>query len=146
MKNKNYIPALCCFLLIQFFVQCTATAQDYTEQQNKADTVNFAVTKHNDWQLLNSYVGLDSATGAVQLELIVMTNEKRINWKKEQYVGSVKQKQFLPGKEQQLSYSLLSDIINIKIKPDGKCYLLFNKSNPPLAFPVVIPIRVSYSL
>lgn len=146
MKNKNYIPAIGCILLSQFFYHFTATAQDYTEQQNKADTVNFSVTKHNDWQLLNSYVGLDSTTGAVRMELIVMTNEKRINWKKEQYVGAIKQKQFLPKKEQQITYNLLSDIINLKIKPDGKCYLLFNKSNAPLVFPVVIPIQISYSL
>jgi hypothetical protein len=146
MKNKNFIPAACCFLLLQFFVQLTATGQDYAEQQAKADTVNFAVTKHNDWQLLNSYVGLDSTTGAVQLELIVLTNEQKINWKKEQYVGSIKPSQFLPRKEQQVSYSLLSDVINVKIKPDGKCYLIFNKSNPPLVFPVIIPVKVSYSL
>jgi hypothetical protein len=96
--------------------------------------------------LLNSYVGLDSATGSVRLELVVMTNEKKINWKKEQYVGSIKTSGLLPQKEQQVSYSLLSDVINIKIKPDGKCYLIFNRSSPPLVYPVILPIQISYSL
>lgn len=146
MKNKKFIPACLCYLLLQFCVNFTTNAQDYSTIKEKADTINFSVTKHNDWQLLNSYVSLNSKGDSVQLELVALSDQKNINWKKEQYVGSIKQKQFLSKKEQTVTYRLLNDTYKVKIKPDGKCYFTLDKGKPPVAFPVVIPIKISYKL
>ena len=146
MKNKNFIPACLCYLLLQFFVNHTSNAQDYSSIKEKADTVNFSVTKHNDWQLLNTYVSVNSKGDSVQLELVVFSDQKNINWKKEQYVGSIKEKRFLSKTDKVASYSLLNDVYQVKVKPDGKCYFTLEKGNPPAAFPIVIPFVVSYKL
>lgn len=146
MKNNNFILSGICISVIQLCLFFKAGAQDFKKGMEKADTSNFSVTRHNDWQLLNSYVSLNVKGDSVQLELIALSEQKGINWKKDQYVGSIKQKQFLSKTDRVINYSLLNDLYKVKIKPDGKCYFTLEKGNPPVGMPLVIPIKVTYKL
>ena len=146
MKNKQIILCTFLFSIFSFLVTDKCVAQDFKEVLAKADTINFSSPRNNDWQLLNSYMQLNKTKDTVQLELIVLSDKKEIDWKNEQYIGKIKFNKFFAKEDRYGLCYLLNDVYRIKIEKDGKCYFKLEKGNPPSGFPTVIPLRVNYSL
>ena len=146
MKNKQIILGTFLFSIFSFLVTDKCVAQDFKEVLAKADTINFSSPRNNDWQLLNSYMQLNKTKDTVQLELIVLSDKKEIDWKNEQYIGKIKFNKFFAKEDRYGLCYLLNDVYRIKIEKDGKCYFKLEKGNPPSGFPTVIPLRVNYSL
>lgn len=147
MKNKIIIlQSIFLLSILSFLVTGKCVAQDYKEVLAKADTINFSSPKNNDWQLLNSYIQINKTKDTVQLELIVLSEKKAIDWKSEQYIGKIKFNKFFSKEDRYGLCYLLNDVYRIKIEKDGKCYFKLEKGNPPSSVPMVIPLRVNYSL
>ena len=146
MKNRISKLQALCFFILQFLLCAHGKTQDFSRMLEKADTLNFSVPKTNDWQLLNSYVAFNSTRDSVLLELVVLSDQKNIDWKNEQYIGQIKQDKFFSKTERVALCYLLNDVYKLKVEPNGKCYLSLAEGNPPAGFPAVIPLRISYGL
>jgi len=107
-----------------------------------ADSTNFSVNSRAGWQLFNSYVvpiNTDSAT----IEIIIQ-HDRTIDFTQEQLVGYIKRKESFPKANQNVSFSLISDVYQLRIDPNGRCYLRLTTGSLPDGDPVIIPVRAVY--
>jgi hypothetical protein len=142
--KPSLVKAITFLIILQVGVQTNTFSQNNTAAFAAADSSNFSVNSQEDWQLYNSYLS-DYKTDSVQMELIVQ-HDNNINWSVDQYIGIIKYAPLLPQTDQSIQFNLLSDGYILRIETTGKCYLHFLAGYLPSANPVVIPIKVYYSL
>lgn len=146
MKNKELITKTVFLLMLHFVANTASKAQGYSRMIDKADTVNFSIPKGTDWQLLNSYVGMNKAEDSVLLELIVLNEKKNIVWGKDQYIGQIKNKKFISKTDRVAWCYLINTVYKVKVDSNGKCYFNLEKGTPPTKFPAVLPLKIRYKL
>lgn len=118
------------------------SAQNHSRALATADTTNFSV--RNGWQLFNSYVA-PVKTDSVIIELIVQ-HDRTIDWKQEHLVGRIKPANLLPKNSQTLPFNLIYDTYQLRVEPDGRCYLRLASGSLPDGDPVIVPVRAVYKL
>lgn len=126
----------------------TASAQSDAAALAAADTTHFSVNKGGGWDLYNSYVAPYSSD-SVRLELILKhPNDALFSLgilTGQQFVGTIKYATLLPQSSQTVSFQLLSSTYQLRIDPDGSCYLSFVNGSQPTKSMVVIPLKVVYN-
>jgi len=134
-----------CFLLA---IVCSSfievSAQIHSRALATADTTNFSINKRSGWKLFNSYVA-PVKTDSVIIELIVQ-HDLTIDWRQEQLVGRIKSSNLLPKTSQTVSFKLMFDIYQLRVEPNGRCYLRLASGSLPDGDPVILPIRAKYKL
>ncbi len=113
------------------------------------DSTSFAPNTKDGWNILSVYIN-QNTHDSVEFELILKQATSAISGSKEQLVGTITNKSFLPVKDQKANYSLLpQNTWYLIIKKNGDCYLAqvkgtgIAKSNMP-GNPDVFPIKVKY--
>jgi len=134
-----------------FFIAVLLTCNvTFAQKQSKtlalatADTTNFSVNSRAGWQLFNSYVA-PIKTDSIMVEVIVQ-HDRTIDWRQEQLVGRIKSPNLLPQNSQTLPFNLIYDTYQLRIEPNGKCYLRLISGSLPDGDPVIIPVRAVYKL
>ncbi|MEO6733211.1 MAG: hypothetical protein ABIN01_18455 [Ferruginibacter sp.] len=95
------------------------------------------------WTIYSFYLN-KNMTDSVEFELILKHNDN-INWAKEQWIGTIKDDKLIPKTDQRLTYYLLANNSwNVRIAPNGKCFLHIKNGSVPTRSPVIIPIKVKY--
>lgn len=107
-----------------------------------ADTTNFKVNYQAGWQIYNSYVEPIN-TDSVVVE-IILQHDRAIDWKQEQFVGRIKLASGVPKTSQTTSFMLMFDEYQLRVEPNGRCYLWLAKGAIHDGDPVIIPVKVSY--
>lgn len=94
------------------------------------------------WSVYSFYLHANGAD-SVDFE-VVLQHADDINWYQEHWIGTL-QGRLSPAKEQKLIFYLLPfDKWNIRIAPDGRCFLNIKDGNIPLQDQVVVPVKVRY--
>lgn len=109
-----------------------------------ADSSYIAVNKRGGWQFLASYL-TPINTDSVMIEMIVQ-HDRTIDWTQEQLVGRIKSISMRSKTSQIVSFSLMSDIYQLRVEPNGRCYLRLATGTLPDGDPVIIPVRAVYKL
>lgn len=109
-----------------------------------ADSSYIAVNKKAGWQFFSSYLTPIKAD-SVMIEMVVQ-HDRAIDWKQEQLVGRIKSTSMLPKASQTVSFSLIFDLYQLRVEPNGKCYLRLASGTLPDGDPIILPIRVKYKL
>ena len=107
-----------------------------------ADSSYIAVNKRAGWQFLTSYL-TPIKSDSVMIEMIVQ-HDKTIDWTQEQLVGRIKSISMLPKISQTVLFNLIENVYQLRIEPNGKCYLRLATGTLPDVDPVIIPIRATY--
>lgn len=107
-----------------------------------ADSSYIAVNKKAGWQFLSSYL-TPINSDSVMIEMIVQ-HDKTIDWNQEQLVGRIKSTSMLPRTSQTVSFSLIDNVYQLRVEPNGRCYLRLATGVLPDADPVIIPVRAVY--
>jgi len=107
-----------------------------------ADSSYIAVNKKAGWQFLTSYL-TPIKSDSVMIEMIVQ-HDKTINWSQEQLVGRIKSTSMIPRRSRTISFNLIENVYQLRVEPDGKCYLWLGSGSLPDADPVIIPVRATY--
>lgn len=107
------------------------------------DTISFTSNIDSGWSIYSVYLNGDNLK-RVEFELIIKQINK-INWRTEHFIGTITNAEWVPEKEQRLTYKLLENSIwHVLVQPSGKCYLKLIQGDPPPDKPGVIPIKVRY--
>jgi len=145
MKSKIY------FLLgLSLLCMGELSAQNNSKELAKAfekasaDSSYIAVNHKGDWQFLASYLTMVK-TDSVMIEMIVQ-HDRTIDWTQEQLVGRIKSTSMLPRESQTVSFSLTSDVYQLRVEPNGRCYLRLAFGSLPNGDPVILPVRAKYKL
>lgn len=145
MKSKIY------FLLgLSFLWFGGLSAQNNSKELAKAlakasaDSSHIAVNKKAGWQFFSSYLTPIKAD-SVMIEMVVQ-HDRAIDWKQEQLVGRIKSTSMLPKASQTISFSLIFDVYQLRVEPNGKCYLRLASGSLPNGDPVIVPVRAVYKL
>jgi hypothetical protein len=142
--KPNLVNKVLFILFIAFF----GKSQRIKAQQNDslafaaADTTNFSVNTSGGWRLFNSFLA-EYDTDSVQAE-IILQHDNTINLNQEQLIGRIKTVGFQPQIEQNLSFTLLTDLYSMRIDREGSCYLRFISGDLPDGSVIVVPIKVLY--
>lgn len=125
-------------------------AQDYSKiiakaiVKSPADSSYIAVNNRAGWQSLVSCL-TSLKSDSVLLELVVK-HDRTINMRQEHLVGRIKPTAMLPKTGQTISFYLISSIYQLRVEPDGRCYLRFECGTLPTGNQVIVPIRAIYKL
>ena len=109
-----------------------------------ADSSYIAVNKKAGWQFFSSYLA-PIKVDSVMIEMVVQ-HDRTIDWKQEQLVGRIKSTSMLPKASQTVSFSLIFDLYQLRIEPNGRCYLRLAFGSLPNGDPVILPVRAKYKL
>ena len=109
-----------------------------------ADSSTIAVNTKAGWQFFSSYLTPINAD-CVMIEMIVQ-HDRTIDWTQEQLVGRIKSTSMLPKTSQTVSFNLISDQYQLRVEPNGRCYLRLATGTLPDGDPVIIPVRALYKL
>jgi len=131
-------------LVIVLFSFNEMSAQNHSRALATADTTNFSVNQRNGWQLFNSYV-TPVKTDSVIVEIIVQ-HDRIIDWTQEQLVGRIKSTSMLPKTSQTVSFNLIENVYQLRVEPNGQCYLRLATGTLPDGDPVIVPVRAVYKL
>lgn len=145
MKSKIYFLlglSLLCFGELSAQNNSKELAKAF--EKASADSSYIAVNKKGDWQFLASYL-TTVKTDSVMIEMIVQ-HDRTIDWTQEQLVGRIKSTSLLPKASQTVSFSLIFDVYQLRVEPNGRCYLRLASGSLPDGDPVIIPIRAKYKL
>lgn len=129
---------------------CEVSAQDSSTMVAKAfakasaDSSYIAVNKRAGWQSFVSYL-TQVKTDSVLIELVVK-NDHTINFKQEQLVGRIKSGSMLPKTVQIVAFNIIGAQYQLRIEPDGRCYLRFTSGTLPSDEQIIVPIRAMYKL
>ena len=139
------------FLLIGLILSLSGlVAQNNSSEITKianeasADSSYIAVNRRSGWLFMSSYISL-MGTDSVLIEMIVH-HERTIDWRQEQLVGRIKPTHFLPKNGQTLSFNLLYNTYELRVEPNGTCYLRLASGSLPDGDPVIIPVQAVYKL
>jgi len=111
-------------------------------EKASADSSYIAVNIKADWRFLASYL-TTIKTDSVMIEMIVQ-HDRTIDWNQEQLVGRIKSTSMLPKASQTVSFSLISDVYQLRVEPNGRCYLRLVSGSLPDSDPVILPVRAKY--
>jgi hypothetical protein len=109
-----------------------------------ADSSYIAVNRKNGWLFMSSYLS-SMGPDSVLIEMIVH-HDRTIDWKQEQLVGRIKPTNLLPKSSQTLPFNLIYDTYQLRIEPNGKCFLRLITGSLPDGDPVIVPVRAVYKL
>jgi len=128
---------------------CTVTfaqneSKDRILAKATADSSYIAINKRAGWQMYSSYL-TPIKSDSVTIEMIVQ-HDRTIDWKQEQLVGCIKSTSLFPKTSQTVSFNLMSDIYQLRIEPNGQCYLWLASGSLPDGDLVIIPVRAVYKL
>jgi hypothetical protein len=149
MKMKKIYFLIAMLLLTVGGAMAQDKAQDKVEIVNKAfdktskDSSYIAVNKQAGWQSVISHLTLVK-TDSVLLELVVRHDRTSIDWKQEQPVGRIKQRDLLPKTEQIVLFKLIRNIYRLRIEPNGRCFIRLEAGILPKGDQVIIPVRGIY--
>lgn len=130
-------------IIIVSLLSMNSFAQQHSKALAKADSTNFSINKKDGWQLFNSCVKTVSKD-SVMIGLILQ-HDRSIDWEREQQIGRIKSKSFIPKSEQTLSFQLLTNFCKLRIDTNGKCYLsLIPGALPDEMDPLIIPVKVVF--
>jgi len=114
-----------------------------------ADSSYIAVNTKAGWQFFSSYltpIKADSVMAdSVMIEMVVQ-HDRTIDWSQEQLVGRIRLTSMLPKNSQTLPFNLIYDTYQLRVEPNGRCYLRLASGSLPDGDPVIIPIRAKYKL
>lgn len=139
MKTKIYIAA---FALLASLGGLFAQTKSDILARASADSSYFAINKKAGWGQYNSYL-TPIRTDSVMLETIVQ-HDKTIDWKQEQCIGKIKSNDMKPKTSQIVSFNLISNTYQLRIEPNGKCYLRLTSGSLPDGDPAIVPVRAVY--
>jgi len=145
MKSKIYFLlglSLLCFG--ELSAQNNSKELAKAVEKASADSSYIAVNKKADWQFFSSYLTPVKAD-SVMIEMVVQ-HDRAIDWTLEQLVGHIKLTSMLPKVSQTVSFSLISDLYQLRVAPNGRCYLRLVSGSLPVGDPVILPIRAKYKL
>jgi hypothetical protein len=111
MQKRFIIYGLCTFLTGLFFLCSFASERLPLEKDLKVlgDTTSFTPNINAGWNILSVYINQDTPD-SVEFELILKQATGSIKGSKEQLIGTITNKLFLPQKDQKIGYSLLPGI------------------------------------
>ncbi|MDP4269357.1 MAG: hypothetical protein Q8909_04440 [Bacteroidota bacterium] len=139
MKTKIYIAAIALFVCLGgLFAQ---TKSDILARAT-ADSSYFAINKKSGWGQYASHL-TPIKTDSVMIET-VLQHDKSIDWKQEQYIGKIKANGMQPKASRTASFNLLSNTYQLRVEPNGKCYLQLTSGSLPDGDPAIVPVRVVY--
>jgi hypothetical protein len=140
MKKIIFILAILCSISSSLFSQNT---KESVMAKATADSSSFVINTKAGWlQYCSSVNALPS--DSVMLETVVQHSKIGIDWTQEQCIGKVKSNNLRPSKSQTASFNLLISSYQVRIEPNGKCYLRLASGDLPDSDPVIIPIRAVY--
>jgi hypothetical protein len=139
MKRIFFLVAILCSICSSSFSQNT---KESVLSKATADSSYFAINKKAGWQQYSSQL-TPVNTDSVMIEMIVQ-HDKAIDWKQEQPVGKIKSNSLLPKARQIIAFNLLTNIYQMRIEPNGKCYLRLISGSLPEGDPVIIIIQGNY--
>lgn len=140
MKRIIFIVAILCLTCNSTFSQVT---KESLLAKATSDSSRFAINVKGGWLQYGSSIAV-VASDSVMLEAIVQHQKTGIDWTYDQFVGKMKLNRLRPAKSQTTSFNLLTNIYQLRIEPNGKCYLRLVSGVLPDADPVIIPIRAVY--
>ncbi|MDP4269359.1 MAG: hypothetical protein Q8909_04450 [Bacteroidota bacterium] len=138
MKTKIYIAAITLLVCVGGFAQTKSEVL----AKGTADSTRFAINKKAGWQQYASYL-TPVAPDSVMLET-VLQHDKTIDWTQEQYIGKIKAAVMMPKASRTASFNLLSNTYQLRVEPNGKCYLQLTSGSLPDGDPAIVPVRVVY--
>jgi len=145
MKSKIYFLlglSLLCFG--ELSAQNNSKELAKAVEKASADSSYIAVNKKSGWQFFSSYLTPVKAD-SVMIEMVVQ-HDRTSDWNQEQLVGRIKSTSMLPKVSQTVSFSLISDLYQLRVEPNGRCYLRLVSGSLPVGDPVILPIRAKYKL
>jgi len=145
MKSKIYFLlglSLLCFG--ELSAQNNSKELAKAVEKASADSSYIAVNKKAGWQFFSSYLTPVKAD-SVMIEMVVQ-HDRTSDWNQEQLVGRIKSTSMLPKVSQTVSFSLISDVYQLRVEPNGRCYLHLVSGSLPVGDPVILPIRAKYKL
>jgi len=140
MSKIYFLIAIMLFSFGETFAQ--NSPKDIALARATADSSYFSVNKRAGWGLFSSYVAPVN-TDSVIIEMIVQ-HDRTIDWKQEQCVGRIKSNSLLPAASQTVSFRLIDNVYQLRVEPNGRCYLRLTYGSLPDADPVIIPVRAVY--
>jgi len=144
MLKVYFLIAFALFSLSEIAAQDSSTFVTKVFAKVSADSSYIAVNKRAGWQSFVSYL-TQVKTDSVLIELVVK-NDHTINFKQEQLVGRIKSGTMLPKTGQTVAFNIIGAQYQLRIEPDGRCYLLLVAGSLPTGDPLIIPVRATYKL
>jgi hypothetical protein len=147
---KNQKQKIMKKIFLFLFLSILSNGEIFAQNSSKvlalatADSSYFAVNIKAGWQQFNSYL-TSINTDSVMIETIVQ-HDRTIDLSQEQLIGKIKSNNLLSETEQTLSFKLIDNLYQLRIEPNGKCYLRLSSGSLPDSNPVIIPVRVVYKL
>lgn len=140
MKRERY----CRQILVAAFLTLSFVAHSQSDSiaLSNADTSQFSPNQPGNWRIYNAFF-LGLGADSIQMELI-LRQDQTLDWNAEQYVGRIKDQNYIPSSEQLLSYVLVNSAYSVRIDSAGKCFLKQVSGTPPGDVVVVIPVRVNF--
>jgi hypothetical protein len=142
MKKKYILIVLVLLSFGGMWAQDNSNALTNAFIRASVDSSYIAVNKRGGWQFLTSYL-THLNSDSVMIEMIVQ-HDRTIDWTQEQLVGSIKSTSMLPKASQIVTFSLISDQYQLRVEPNGRCYLRLATGTLPDGDPVIIPVRAVY--
>jgi hypothetical protein len=107
-----------------------------------AESSYIVVNKKASWQFLTSYL-TPIKSDSVMIEMIVQ-HDKTAEWNQEQLVEHIRLASMLPKRSRTVSFNLIENVYQLRIEPNGKCYLRLDTGSLLDTDPVIIPVRATY--
>ena len=143
MKSKIYfLLGLSLFCFGELSAQNNSKELAKAVEKASADSSYIAVNKKAGWQFFSSYLTPVKAD-SVMIEMVVQ-HDRTSDWNQEQLVGRIKSTSMLPKVSQTVSFSLISDVYQLRVEPNGRCYLRLVSGSLPDSDPVILPVRAKY--
>ena len=107
-----------------------------------ADTSKFVPNRQNAWSLYTSYVSTRGRDSVV-LEATV-SHSRDADWSQYQLFGAIRDKKLWPPDAVEARSMLLTDVYDIRVDKDGRCFIKLSAGQLPSTDPVVLPIRITF--
>jgi zona occludens toxin (predicted ATPase) len=144
MKKIYFLLALVLLTFGEVIAQDNSAILNKAMAAATADSSFIAVNKKAGWRFLASYI-TPMATDSAMIEMVVR-HDKSIDWTQEQPVGRIKRTHFLPATGQTLMFSVMDCRYQLRIEPNGRCYLRLYAGTLPDDDPLIVPVRAVYKL
>lgn len=115
----------------------------YNLHTNNGDSVLFTPNTAGGWDVYSSYLNQDTSD-SVDFELI-LKHDFNIDWTNEKWIGTITDANFIPKKQQIVTYYLLpGNTWKIHIKKDGTVFFQTIHGSVPPGNLFIIPIKIRY--
>jgi len=140
MKKIIISLAILCLICSNIYSQIT---KESVLAKATADSSSFVINGKAGWQQYGSSIAI-LPSDSVMLETIVQHIKTNIDWTNEQFIGKIRSNSLRPAISLIATFNLLINTYQLRIEPNGRCYLLLVSGSLPDSDPVIIPIQVLY--